>query len=113
MENYNDYKEYSVKIYDIRMAISVLNWDQETKMPKNGSKFRAQQLSTLAKIAYELSTDEKYGKLLETLNNDQSLNSDKKRNIFLSRKKHQIGAQSESLKESIDHVLALQDCSLV
>ena len=84
--NYNDYKEYSVKIYDIRMAMSVLNWDQETKMPKNGSKFRAQQLSTLANIAYELSTDDKYGKLLETLNNDQSLNSDQKRNIFLSRK---------------------------
>lgn len=86
LENYNDYKEYSVKIYDIRMSMSVLNWDQETKMPKNGSKFRAQQLSTLAKIAYELSTDVKYGKLLETLNNDQSLNSDQKRNIFLSRK---------------------------
>ena len=34
LENYNDYKEYSVKIYDIRMSMSVLNWDQETKMPK-------------------------------------------------------------------------------
>ena len=86
LENYNDYKEYSVKIYDISMSMSVLNWDQETKMPKNGSRFRAQQLSTLAKIAYELSTDENYGKLLETLNNDESLNSDQKRNIFLSRK---------------------------
>ena len=86
LENYNDYIEYSVKIYDISMSMSVLNWDQETKMPKNGSRFRAQQLSTLAKIAYELSTDENYGKLLETLNNDESLNSDQKRNIYLSRK---------------------------
>ena len=86
LENYNDYKEYSVKIYDISMSMSVLNWDQETKMPKNGSRFRAQQLSTLAKIAYELATDENYGKLLENLNNDESLNSDQKRNIFLSRK---------------------------
>ena len=56
LENYNDYKEYSVKIYDIRMSMSVLNWDQETMMPKNGNKFRAQQLSTLAKIRFELFT---------------------------------------------------------
>ena len=88
MENYNDYKKYSVKIYDVYMAMSVLNWDQETKMPKNGSKFRAQQLSTLAKISYELSTDKEYGKLLEKLNNDNSLNSDEKRNVYLSRKEY-------------------------
>ena len=66
------------------MSASVLNWDQETYMPKNGNKFRAQQLSTLAKIAYELSTDNKYGKLLEKLNSDDSLNFDQKRNIELS-----------------------------
>ena len=88
MKNYKDYKEYAVKTYDVYMAMSVLSWDQETKMPKNGSKFRAQQLSTLAKIAYELSTNNEYGKLLEKLNNDNSLNSDEKRNVYLSRKEY-------------------------
>ena len=68
MNTYLDYKEHCKKIYDIYMSASVLNWDQETHMPKNGNKFRAQQLSTLAKIAYELSTDIKFGKLLEKLN---------------------------------------------
>ena len=63
MKNYNDYINYSKKIYDIHMSMSVLNWDMETHMPKNGNKFRAQQLSTLAKIAYELETNFKYGKL--------------------------------------------------
>ena len=86
LENYKDYRNYSVKIYDIQMSMSVLSWDRETKMPKNGSKFRAQQLTTLAKIAYELSIDNDYGKLLEKLSNDDSLNSDEKRNIYLSRK---------------------------
>ena len=70
MNNYNDYKEYSVKIYDVSMAMGVLSWDQETKMPKNGNKFRAQQLSTLAKIRFELFTNNKYGELLEKLFND-------------------------------------------
>ena len=86
MNNYNDYKEYSVKIYDVSMAMAVLSWDQETKMPKNGNKFRAQQLSTLAKIRFELFTNNKYGELLEKLFNDNSLSIDEKRNVTLSRK---------------------------
>ena len=56
MYNYKDYLKYSKKIYDVYMSMSVLNWDMETHMPKNGNKFRAQQLSTLAKIAYDLGT---------------------------------------------------------
>ena len=86
LDDYNDYRDYSVKIYDVSMAMSVLSWDQETMMPKNGNKFRAQQLSTLAKIRFELFTDEKYGGLLDKLSNDSSLNSDQKRNVTLSRK---------------------------
>ena len=55
-------------------------------MPKNGNRFRSQQLSTLAKIAYEMSTDPKYGDLLDKLSNDSSLDFDQKRNIYLSNK---------------------------
>ena len=84
MNTYLDYKEHCKKIYDVYMSASVLNWDQETHMPKNGNKFRAQQLSTLAKIAYQLSTDVKFGNLLEKLSLDDTLNFDQKRNIELS-----------------------------
>ena len=87
MKDYNDYISYTRKIYDVYMSMSVLNWDMETHMPKNGNKFRAQQLSTLAKIAYDLGTDEKYAKLLEKLISDNSLDNDQKRNIYLSHKK--------------------------
>ena len=86
MINYDDYIKYSRKIYDVYMSMSVLNWDMETHMPKNGNKFRAQQLSTLAKIAYDLETDNKYGLLLEKLLGDNSLNDNQKRNVFLSNK---------------------------
>ena len=47
MNKYSDYLDYCKKIHDINMSIAVLNWDLETKMPKNGHKFRAQQISTL------------------------------------------------------------------
>ena len=97
--NYNDYLTYSRKIYDIHMARSVLNWDMETQMPKNGNKFRAQQLSTLAKISYELATDDKYGILLEKLINDKSLSNDQKRNVFLSNKEFK-----KNLKYSSDFI---------
>ena len=68
------------------MSMAVLAWDQETKMPKNGNKFRAQQLSTLAEISHDFSTNKDYGKLLNNLNSDNSLNTDQRRNISLSLK---------------------------
>ena len=82
MHNYSDYLSYTRKIYDVYMSMSVLNWDMETHMPKNGNRFRSQQLSTLAKIAYEMSTDPKYGDLLDKLSNDSSLDFDQKE-IFI------------------------------
>ena len=84
MNNYNDYVKHSKKITDINMTMSVLSWDQETKMPKNGSKFRAQQLSTLAEISHELSTNNDFGNLLNKLNLDKKLSFDQSRNINLS-----------------------------
>ena len=86
MKDYNDYLNYSRKMYDVYMSMSVLNWDMETYMPKNGNTFRAQQLSTLANIAYDLATDSKYGSLLEKLLANNSLSPDQKRNVYLSNK---------------------------
>ena len=86
MKDYNDYINYTRKICDIYMSMSVLHWDMETHMPKNGNKFRAQQLSTLAQIAYDFETDNKYGKLLDKLNSQNNLDENQKRNIYLSNK---------------------------
>ena len=86
MKDYNDYLNYSRKMYDVYMSMSVLNWDMETYMPKNGNTFRAQQLSTLANIAYDLATDSKYGILLEKLLANNSLSPNQKRNVYLSNK---------------------------
>ena len=86
MIDYNDYVKHARKITDVNMSMAVLGWDQETKMPKNGSRFRAQQLSTLAGISYDLSTNKDYGNLLKRLNSNNSLNSDQKRNVSLSLK---------------------------
>ena len=67
MNTYQDYKNHLSKIADVEYSIAVLNWDQEVFMPEKGAKHRAQQISTLAGIAHELSVDENFGKLLQKL----------------------------------------------
>jgi carboxypeptidase Taq len=84
--NYGKYQELMRKIADVNYAGSVLNWDQETYMPPKGADIRAQQLSTLAGIAHELSTAGELGKLLEALNADSSLSEKEKRNVKQSLK---------------------------
>lgn len=86
--SYSKYKELMRKIADVQYAAAVLNWDQETYMPKKGADLRAQQLSTLAGIAHELSTSNELGELLEQLINDVSLSEKEKRNIKESLKKY-------------------------
>ncbi len=76
------------KIADVQFASGVLNWDQETYMPPKGANFRAQQLSTLAGMAHELSISDELGKLLSDLNTDVSLNEKEKRNIEQSLKSY-------------------------
>jgi carboxypeptidase Taq len=85
-QNYENYVALLRRMADVNYAGAVLNWDQETYMPHKGAEMRAQQLSTLAGVAHELSTSEELGKLLESLINDQSLGEKEKRNVKQSLK---------------------------
>jgi carboxypeptidase Taq len=55
------------EISDVERAEFMLTWDQETKMPPRGAPVRAEQLSTLARIAHDLSTSPELGSLLDDL----------------------------------------------
>ena len=46
---------------------SVLSWDRETYMPVHGNEHRANQLSLLAGVAHQWSTDPGIGELLDQL----------------------------------------------
>lgn len=85
--SYKLYTELMRKIADINYTSAVLQWDQETYMPPKGAELRAQQLSTLAGIAHELSTSDELGNLLNSLKDDNSLSEKGKRNIKESLKK--------------------------
>jgi carboxypeptidase Taq len=54
-------------VSDIYRALSLLSWDEETKMPPTGASARAEQMGTLSGVAHELATAPELGELLEEL----------------------------------------------
>ncbi len=60
-------KEVIAEVADIRGAASLLNWDQQTYMPPEGSEARGHQAGTLGKLAHQLATSDEVGKLLSDL----------------------------------------------
>jgi carboxypeptidase Taq len=43
---------------------AVLDWDEQTYMPRQGSAFRAEQMALLARLTHEMQTDPEVGRLL-------------------------------------------------
>lgn len=87
---YEAYKEKMQQIADIRHAIAVLGWDQETYLPEKGAAFRGQQITTLSTLAHELFTATQLGELLDTLNKEkEALEPVAAKNITLSLEDYQ------------------------
>jgi carboxypeptidase Taq len=84
-ELYSNYKEHMHKVADVRAALALMQWDQETYLPVKGAGFRAQQIATLSEIAHELVTSDKLGSLLESLEGAGQLNEKENKNISLTR----------------------------
>ncbi len=81
---YGDYKAHMQKIADVKYSLAVLQWDQETYMPVQGSNFRAQQMATLSEMAHELFTRESFRDLLQALMASSDLDVLQKKNVELS-----------------------------
>lgn len=79
--NYERYTAQMRKIADISYSIALLNWDQETYMPKRGAQMRSQQIATLSGIVHEEFTDNKFGALLKRLVNQKSLTAAQRKNV--------------------------------
>ena len=70
-------KDILTEIADLKGAIALLEWDQQTYMPDSGIEARARQLGTLMRLHHEISTSTELGKLLEKLGNiDHSIDPD-------------------------------------
>ncbi len=81
---YRRYREHMQKIADVKNALAVLQWDQETYLPKKGASFRSRQMSTLSSLVHQLSTQKKLANLLGDLSALDSLKEEEKKNVALS-----------------------------
>lgn len=81
---YQQYISVFQKIADIKYASAVLQWDQETYLPKKGNDFRGRQIASLNETSHELFTNEKTGALLQELSVREDLNDHQRRNVELS-----------------------------
>ncbi len=66
-ETYDRFIETVRRIENLAAGASVLQWDQEVKMPDEGIEARSQQLSTLSAVIHEEFTDEEMGEFLDAL----------------------------------------------
>jgi carboxypeptidase Taq len=80
---YNRYKEKMQKIADVKYAMAVLQWDQETYLPEKGAEHRSRQLATLSEVAHQMFTDEDFGTLLFKLK-DALLTDTERKNVLLT-----------------------------
>ena len=84
-EIYENYRDHMRRVADVKAALAIMQWDQETYMPVKGTEFRARQVATLSEMAHEMITADKLGSWLESLENSSGLTETEKKNIFLTR----------------------------
>jgi carboxypeptidase Taq len=81
---YQEYEAHLRKIADIKYAMALLQWDQETYMPPKGAGFRARQTATLSETAHRMFTEENFRNLLLELKGRSGLDDAQQKNIALS-----------------------------
>lgn len=84
MQQYEQYKATLQRIADVKYASAVLQWDQETYLPKKGSDARGRQIATLTELAHQQFTAPEFGELLNSLAANHELDEASRRNVELS-----------------------------
>ena len=59
------------EIYDLERVGSLLTWDQETMMPPEGARTRAEQRATIGRVAHSRLVSDELGRLLEELRGEE------------------------------------------
>lgn len=82
---YDRYVNAMRKITDIKRAADVLQWDQETYLPRKSAELRGRQIATLTEMAHQQFLADDLGKLLEDLSASNELTGDEQKNIERTR----------------------------
>ena len=85
----NELKAILGEVSDLNSAAALLSWDQNTYMPRAGAEARGQQMGTLGKIAHEMFTSDKVGKLLDELKDAFPEGSDDAAQVKVARRDYE------------------------
>lgn len=88
MQNYSDLLSHLREIDLAGQIGSLLGWDQEVIMPKNGAESRAEHLAWISKTVHEKITDPRIGELITSLE-VEDLDEIQRANVRISKKAHQ------------------------
>jgi carboxypeptidase Taq len=69
------------QIADVRSATAILQWDQETYLPKKSGAFRGQQINTLSELAHKLFSEEELGNILQELSSRNDASTEEQTNV--------------------------------
>jgi carboxypeptidase Taq len=83
--DYEAYRERMRRLADVKAALALMQWDQETYLPAKGAGFRAQQIATLAEMAHKMATSDKLGAMLDSLEESSIPDETERKNISLNR----------------------------
>ena len=87
MQNYSDLLSHLREIDLANQIGSLLGWDQEVIMPKNGAESRAEHLAWISKTVHEKITDPRIGELITSLE-VEDLDEIQRANVRISKKAH-------------------------
>ncbi len=76
LEAYRCVLERTREVTLLASTMSILSWDEETKMPVRASGLRAEQMAQLARCCHELASDERLGEWLEIAERDPELTAE-------------------------------------
>ncbi len=87
-----DLKTHLGEAADLSAAAAVLEWDQQTYMPRGGAEARAQVSATLARLVHERMTSARMGELLKAAADETAMldpDSDEARLVKVTRREYE------------------------
>ena len=76
LEAYRCVLDRSREVTLLASTMSVLSWDEETKMPDRATALRAEQMAQLARFHHDLAADPRIGEWLDIAERDPELTAD-------------------------------------
>ena len=98
---YIEFIELVKEVSQLQAVESLLDWDQEVMMPKDGVKDRAFLLASVSKVGHEKLTSNRLKTLIEELQKDSSLSPDASAWLPSTVQKDWNGMLSSSLASTV------------